>query len=390
MSTHAETTPQSEALTVQSPDHIVPRSANSRTRKSVAQLEAAVEHYPEKIRTETIWLQGFLLDHCKNNIDQLRSIAAKHGTDRSREYFSNLVDGHQFTNKPSSWKPDGEAWNSFLELMAQLRRYEIRVKHSGQMEFVQTPTYLCISNFITAKRAHGEVCKFGGIVGPTGSQKSESFRFYRALNNHGAVEHVEAPANGKLGTLQEKIARAYHSTGNQILRRREACVRENVNETRCMILDNVQDMYDPRAGSRQPCFNWLRELQDDTRCTIILSFTDDFLKQDLTGGVAKGYFEQFLGRMGGLRDMLKLPQFTPASDIRVIARAFGLDAKKAIELLTNWSQEPGRIRIVFKRLQLARSFARLDERDRITIADLEEAASYQPPAVGSDGEGGES
>jgi len=188
-----------------------------------------------------------------------------------------------------------------------------------------------------------------------------------------------------------KLAACYHAKGSDVRHRatnRELAIRENVNNTRCIIIDNAQRLYDERRGSVQPCFNYLLELQDDTRCTIILSFTEEFLKEDLTAGAAKDYFEQFIGRMGGLDNVLRLPEWTTAADLRVIARAFGLESGKgAMEYLHKWSRTRGRVRIVFDKLQIAQEFAKADGRQRITLADLAEADTYVPPSTGAD-EGG--
>ena len=365
-------------------------SIGSRSLLSLADFERATLHYPETIRGEVSWLQGFYLDYCKGNKSTLRALSAQLKMEKSEAYFGNLMQGYNFTERyPSgNWKPGGKAWAECMELLAALRRYAQQIEQVGRLPFVPTPTYHCIANFITARMALSAVCKFGGLTGPTGGQKSACLKQYRLLNNHGRVIHVEAPANGRLSALQLKIAAAYHVNKTGIRHRREDAIREQVNETRCIIIDNSQVLYLPSRGGDQPAFNWLRELQDDTNCTIILSFTTDFV-DELTGKNARGYFEQFVGRMGGIDSILRLPDYTPNADLRVIARSFGLDAGKgAMDWLSKWSRRDGRVRIVFDKLQLAREFARADGRDRITLADMEEADAFRPQAIGSDDEGG--
>jgi len=356
-----------------------------RTSKSISELEKAIEHYPEMIRNEVRWVQGFFLEHCHNNTESLRAIAAKLGHDKSREYFRNLICGDYFTAKANTWNAGGRAWSEFLELASSLRRYEQQVQRTGQLPFVQTPTYRCISNFIDSKRAIGAVCRIGGIIAPTGGQTSESFKCYRTLNNHGQVIHVESPANGSLPALQGKILEAYHVGVTGISRRRELELRENINESRTIIIDNAQVLYQARHGAQQPCFNWLREIYDDRRPTIILKFTEEFLN-DLSSGAAKGYFEQFIGRMGGLKSILRLPEYAPESDLRCIARTLKIEGKGALELMHKWSRQQGRIRIVFDKIQLAFTFAQDDGRDRVTLEDLRSADAFEPQSSGSDEE----
>lgn len=353
-----------------------------RTNKSLAQLEAAVQHYPEAIRTEVIWMQGFLLDVTQNNTELLRATAAKLGFDKSREYFRNLICGDYFTSKSTTWNQGGRAWSEFLEMTAALRRHAIHLARKGKMLFVETPTYLCIANFITALRATSAVCRIGGIIAPTGGQTSESFKHYHVLNNHGAVIHVEAPATGRLTALQAKLLEAYHVSGCKIERRRESELRLQINESRTIIIDNAQVLYSARHGGDQPCFNWLREIYDDKRPTIILKFTEEFLGE-LTSAGAKGYFEQFIGRMGGLSSLLRLPDYAPTADLRCIADAYKLAPSAVETFLYKWSRQPGRIRIVFNKLQFAQEAARADGRERITIADLKEADDFVPPSTGT-------
>ncbi|MDR2982329.1 MAG: AAA family ATPase [Puniceicoccales bacterium] len=357
--------------------------------KSLADMERDIVHYPDPIRNATAWLQGFYLDHCRRNLNVLRSIACKAGHDKSVPYFYNVMGGQNFKGGPGEWKENGRAWSEFLTIVEALRRYEQQTVHTGKIPFIETPTYQCIADFITAKRAISAVCKIGGITGATGGQKSACFKQYRLLNNHGAVIHIEAPANGRLTMLKRKIAEAYHVNSFRISHQVDTAIREQVNEARCIIIDNAQVLYSQGRGGDQPAFNWLREMQDDTNCTIILSFTTDFV-DILTAGRAQGYFEQFIGRMGGVAGILRLPEYAETSDLRVIAKAFGLlQVKGAMDLVRKWSRREGRIRIVFEKLQLAQTFARAEGREKIALEDLADADEYIPQAFRSDSEGGD-
>lgn len=351
------------------------------TGRTLAQLEAGISHYPEPIRTEVRWIQGFWMERSNSNFETLRHTAVKLGYDKSREYFRNLLVGDYFKTKASTWQEGGRAWTEFLAMADALRRHDRLIARTGQLPFVQTPTYHCIANFITALRAPSAVCRIGGIVAPTGGQTSESFKFYRDLNNHGAVIHVEAPYDGRVSKLRTKILVAYHLSGNKIMRHSQTELDAHVNESRTIIIDNAQNLYVRGRGTDQPGFNFVRELYDDKRPTIILKFTEEFL-QDLTGAAARGYFEQFVGRMGGMDNLLRLPEHAPAADLKAIAHAFRLAPSAVDDYLYKWSRKQGRIRIVFNKLQRAQEIARLEGRERITLADLAEADQWTPPAVG--------
>lgn len=370
-----------------------PSSTLTRTTKSLAQLELGVAHYPDHIRADVLWLHGFLIQRCQSGVRALHAVMEKAvpGFKRSPEWVYNVIAGQLFTTETNKWKRGGPAEAEFAELMAAMRRYDQQLATAGKLPFVLTPTYRCIVSFITACRAIGAVCKFGAITGATGTQKSSCLKYYAMLNNHGTVTHVECPRSGRLSELQRKILRKFNGGKSKLSYQagRQEAIADNMNETRTLILDNVQRLYSSKRGTEQPAFDWLLELQDETGCTIILSFTNDF-EDTLNSSEARGYFEQFVGRFGGMRNILRLPEYTPAADLRAIARSFDLDpGKGAMEYLERWSREFGRVRIVFDRLQKAQQFAKAAGRERITLADLNDADQYAPPAFASDDEGGE-
>lgn len=356
--------------------------------KSQADLERAIAHYPDNAREATIWVQGLCREVYKGNIELLRAEAMKLGHDYSGSYWGNVLNGHYFKIKRG--RIDGSV-TGWLDLVDALKKHNEQAVATGKMLFVETPTYRCFYDFITEHRAPGASCKFGGITGPTGSQKSECLKYYRVLHNHAQTVYFEAPARKSLVAFQRKLAAQYGAPIRSNTSAQEDEIRRNVTADRCIIVDNAQRCYFPGRGNDQPIFDYLLELQDDTKCAVILCFTEDFAKGDLSTGRAKNYFEQFIGRMGGWEDVLRLPEYTPKSDLRVIAKAFGLEpGEKAMDYLTKWSRLPGRVRLVFHRLKRARSFAQLDGRNRINLSDMAEADTYIPPAVGEDSEEGES
>ena len=86
----------------------------------------------------------------------------------------------------------------------------------------------------------------------------------------------------------------------------------------------------------------------------------------LKRGLAQGYFEQFIGRVGGDKAVLTLEDYPSAEDITAIAKAFGLTrlnernvhltenekeiTMTTLDYLTRICREPGRIRVLFEAL----------------------------------------
>ena len=95
-------------------------------------------------------------------------------------------------------------------------------------------------------------------------------------------------------------------------------------------------------------------MQDDTDCTVILTLTPVFVTK-LKRSIAEGYFEQFIGRAGGERDILTLEDYPSAEDVLAIAKSFGLqDPDKHNDELVKMAHEAGRIRVLFEALQEAK------------------------------------
>ena len=102
-------------------------------------------------------------------------------------------------------------------------------------------------------------------------------------------------------------------------------------------MENVQRLYDERQGHNQKVFSYLQKLQDDTDCTVILTLTPVF-ERKLRGKIADGYFEQFIGRAGGERDILVLEEFPSDDDVLAIAKSFGL---KGVHVQTKRNEKTG-------------------------------------------------
>jgi len=151
---------------------------------------------------------------------------------------------------------------------------------------------------------------------------------------------------------------------------KRARITENVNETKCIFVDNIQRLYKPNAGWNQPIFNYLQKLQDDTNCTIILMCVPEF-ELTLRSGRESGYFEQFEGRCGGKDEFLVFPEWTPREDIIRIAAAFKLvDPERHIGLLEKLSRERGRIRVLFNVLQKAKRRAERESSRQLRIGHI--------------------
>jgi hypothetical protein len=248
------------------------------------------------------------------------------------------------------------------------------------MPFIETPTWKEIDDYITAKRAPENPCKFGAVAGSTGTGKSRMLKRWALIHNHGNTAHVEAPSSGRLPRFQMKLGAQFGIPLTAETHERLVRLAECITSKRTIIVDNVQKLYNPKSGANQAVLNYLQELQDDTGCTIILSWTPVFT-QTLAHETNTQYFEQFVGRLGGLDSIFELPEYAPKADLRAIQEKMRIGGgERALEMMRRWSREPGRLRILFQRLHLARLEANDDKSDTIKLAHLE-AVDKKPVVV---------
>lgn len=320
-------------------------------------VESKTEGYPEIAREGARWLAAYVRERCSRQIAILvkKAESLKFETDYS--YWHKVLTGKYFGPDPAKPGKIIGSVENFLKMVDALRTLAKREGQAGRTPFIETTTWTMISDFVDVIRQPFWVNKFGGIVGYTGTQKSACLKEYRNRNNHGKVVHIEAPERPRMGQFLTDLAVAYGESATKTGEKKISAITQAVNDMKCIIVDNVQRLYTARKGGDQPIFNFLQKLQDDTDCTVILSWTPTFT-QTLTSGLDRGYFEQFIGRMGGMESVLELPPYAPREDVVIIAEAYGLKPDETeVEYLESVARRPGRIRALFGALQKGKSEA---------------------------------
>lgn len=319
-----------------------------------AAVEQVVSAYPEEVRADVRWLATYVSERCNRQLSVLEGIVRKQGFATTANVFYKIFTGKYFVPDP---KRPGKVIGSipnFQQIIGRLSAAYRIERATGAIPFIETPTWTLISDYIDVRREPDRVCKFGVIIGPTGAQKTACFKEVVRRNNHGKTVHIEAPHTPSMSQFITDLAARYNASvwSNQENKLRQIYAAA-MSLDRTIIVDNVQRLYNPKAAGNQPIFNFLQKLQDDSGCTVILSFTPDF-ERVLTTGADKGYFEQFEGRCGGRNSFLKLADNAEREDVLTIARSFGLavaDKGSDIEYLETLAHAKGRIRILFTALQ---------------------------------------
>lgn len=334
-----------------------------------AETEAAL--LPEPLREPYLWLKNYAAQECAKDVDLLVEAFKRVGVHRDKTTWTKLLKGRY------NRKPDGTPSDNVLikqeTLLKEIEalRTDVRLEAlQGKVPFVETTTWELISGFIDTRRDPMRVNKFGIVVGPTGSQKTACFKEYCRRHNHGCCVWLEAPENGSLSEFQTVLASKYNISRNKSWAEKRNAIFANVTDRNCIIVDNTQDLWRRDANSQQQAFGFLRRLQDEKRCTIILSITPTF-ERVLVDKMTDGYFEQFEGRAGGRRNFLRLQEYAPAEDVVLIAKKLGLKrASDHQKDLLAIAAKPGRIRHFFEVLQDAKLAAEADKAD-FTFAYVE-------------------
>jgi len=314
-----------------------------------------VRQYPDELKELVCWLATYVREECARDLDILCDTARKLGIQFDKTTWSKVLRGR--------WNRDAEgnatdnpivALTKLVKAIEHLRRDFALREAAGKVPFVMTPTAEMMFNFVDKKRAPDRVNKFGMIVGNTGTQKTATLKEYCRRNNHGTCVRVEAPETASHTQFITDLAEKYGCTRQANWDRKRNTIRQSVNERRTIIVENVQRLYDERQGNNQKVFSYLQKLQDDTDCTVILTLTPVF-ERKLREKIANGYFEQFIGRSGGERDILVLEEYPGDEDVLAIAKSFGLaDATKHLPELAKIVRESGRVRVLFEALQEAK------------------------------------
>lgn len=353
--------------------------ARAHLRGHVGQIDELMAHYPDSVRDDALWLRHYCATHFNNEHALIAKVAASLGIDQSDNYWYQILTGRYF-------KPNGSA-AKLKEYIGAIRAWAIARAAEGKIPFVETKNWRLVRDYIDRRRAPGSVLKFGAIEGLTGSQKTHCTKHFRDLNNHLKTVHMEAPAKATRGRFVHKLARSYLLPANWTSVRKELEIESIVNADRTIIIDNIQRLFRPDVKpDQQPIFNYLHELQDDTGCTMIFSWVPTFHK---TITSADPFWRQFLARIGGEDQILRLDQKLPKADLLAFARAFGVaNDAAALPILRRWAESDLGIRILTARLEAARLLANARKSAEIPVGLLN-AVETEPLDLGTDNEGEE-
>jgi len=348
-------------------------------RKDIGQFDARIAHYPDEVKEDVAFIYSLNQTEFAGQYARLASLVRTEGRlNYSDQYFYQVLSGRYFRPDPKNKDRILGSVENLKEVAVWLRNWAIFNSEAGGMPFIETPTFTEILNYYDSVSAPETVNKWGAIVGATGTGKSRMTKRIELVRNHGSTRRIEA-TRGSLSRFLMKLGWAFGVPLSAGTSERMERLGDCVNSKRRIIIDNFQKLYDPRKNATQTTIDWLMEFQDDTQCTIFATWTPVFTQQ-IGDGRDKAYFEQLVGRLGGLGEIYELPDYTPKADlIALIERMKIAGGKEAFRTLREWSRMPGRQRILYGRLQKAYRLAKDEKSTCIKFAHLEAANTFTVP-----------
>lgn len=345
-------------------------------------IETEMQLFPKDIQPLYQWLKIHMRTECGRDVDVLVAQARKVGVTIDKTNWVRILKGR--------WKTDADGnelanpYVSATNLLQAITAIKdgVRVELlQGGMPFVETSVFHTIRRFVEKKMRKDRVNKWGVILGPTGTQKTASYKEL-AMRIPG-LKWMESADNGSLKEFVIRAAVKCGASKNISYSPARAKVFESMmpthNQQKCFVFDNMQDMQKSeksllamgKGGEKQPVNQFLRALQDETNCTIIESITPE--NEDQMFGDKSIYMEQFEGRCGGRDGFLRLPNYPPRKDLIDIATELGFKAaEKHADLLVTIGQQRGRVRRFFEILQEAKDNAEADKA-AFTVEYIKEA-----------------
>lgn len=358
---------------------------------SVNKSETLFDHYPESIRGDAGWLRHF----CQSKLGGEHALLGKlaralglkdnSGKDPSDQYWYQVVTGRYF-------KPAGNA-RQFAAYVSAIRGHARQLEQRGTIPHVDTRNWRLFRDYVDSRRSYGSSCRIGGVEGETGAQKTHLGKHYAALNNHRETIHLEAPARSTRSRLVAKVAELYQvreSLGTmekeleieRFLRGQSTAAFDSKGESRprTIIIDNVQRLLRPNVQpDQQPIFNYFHELQDDTGFCLIMTWVPTFTRV-ITGNNA--FWAQFVGRIGGQDEILRLEQSLNKKERADFAKAMNVeDDARADVFLKKWCTTIYGIRVFMLKLEKARRLATARGSKEIRVSHLEQVDLEGMPDV---------
>jgi DNA transposition AAA+ family ATPase len=229
-------------------------------------------------------------------------------------------------DKSVVWKVfNGKYEGSLANIVKAIHRYRrdleqhaLIVRSDLAQNFVETSTARKIWKYCDLA---GQYHTFSFIYGESQVGKTWALEKYALDHNHGRTRYMRLSACGGVHLLMKDMATACALSRRSCFEHLRERVFAATDENTTWILDEMhQALVSYHKHARIGCFELVRELQDRTGCSVVLSMTPYGREEIETGDHAR--LLQQLRRRGVF--VLQLPPFATKADLDAIAKHYGL------------------------------------------------------------------
>ena len=191
----------------------------------------------------------------------------------------------------------------------------------GANEFVMTPTARKIHNYCDlARESQTPVL----VIGASQIGKTWALEHYANDNNHGRTPYIRMKAASGLGGLIRRMAERLGISSNGNTSDLTERIKNGVTKDMVLILDEVHLLhYTYRLSSFFSCMEVIREIQDETKCGLVLCAT-----QLLLGRMEEGKNKEMVQMLRRGVHRCMLPDMPTKGDLGAIFHHWGLEFPK--------------------------------------------------------------
>ena len=208
-------------------------------------IEAEMQLQPKDLREPYRWLKTYVRDECKRDVDVLVNRAKEQGVTIDKTNWVRVLKGrNQHDADGNELQNPHVAFTNLLQAIEAVRQ-QVRVELlRGGMPHIETTTFHTIRRCVEKAMKKDRVNRFRVIVGPTGTQKTASYKELALRDPH--IKWLESADNGSLKEFIIRLAVKCGASRNISYGPARAKIFETMQphngQPKCVIVDNMQDM----------------------------------------------------------------------------------------------------------------------------------------------------
>jgi DNA transposition AAA+ family ATPase len=289
------------------PDAPDPRSREAMPERSLNRIPGyrvfdATKNLPEEQMLAVRWLHGHYWDSGKSLGETGRLIGYDGGN------ISKIFHG----------KYEGDM-RAVEKAIARYRKLAEERASVNRAPFIETRLYRDIEECCQAALTYQKIVH---IYGESQVGKTSALRHYEQKHNHGETIMVTVPVGGSLIAFCTAMAERLRMNPAQKLVLMQANIMRSITARNLVIIDEAHRLFQAQSYSGQTMrtVDFIRDLQEETGCGIVLCGTNVFREQ-MQDRAREKFLNQFRRRCLLRRQLPDVPQ---REDLNAFAAHYGL------------------------------------------------------------------